>query len=135
MATKGEKIFGTLIGSIVGAVSAYNYAKNNDIPEEDRWKYTLGGGVGGAAGGYGFAALFGSSNNTVNYKLMNKRKRVYDGITYEHRIPERKAEHIRSGKVFTEMVVDNSKPRIEALELEKTLIKKHRGDYNIQHNI
>lgn len=83
---------------------------------------------------YGLACFFGSPNDTVNYQLFNGKNRIYHGVTFEDRAKFRKSEHIRKGKVFTRMVIDDPKPRIEALELEKTLIKKHKPIYNIQYN-
>lgn len=134
MATKTEKIIGTVLGSFTGAWFGYNYAKNNNVPENERWKYIIGWGAGGAIGGYGLSAIFGSPNDTVNYKLHNGRKIVYHGITFKNRIDYREYEHIRSGKIFSKMVVDKPKPRVEALSKEKELIIKHKPLYNIHHN-
>lgn len=53
MATKKEKLFGTILCSITGAMVGNSYAKNNNIPEEERWKHILGGGAGVSIGGYG----------------------------------------------------------------------------------
>ena len=134
MATKGEKLFGTILGTLAGAVAGHVYAKNHNIPKEDMLKYTVGGGIGGAACSYGLVTLFGSPNNTVNYELFKGNKRVYHGIAFEERVDPRKSEHLRSGKEFTKMICDKPKPRIEAMILEKSLIKKHKPMYNIQHN-
>lgn len=134
MATRNEQIIGASLGLLVGAIIGYEYSKNNEVPEEERWKYSLGGGIAGAFGGFVIISLIGSPNDTVNYKLLNGRKRVYDGITYEDRIDARMMEHMRSGKRFTRMIVDKAIPRLEALQLEKLLIKKHKPLYNIQHN-
>lgn len=135
MATKGEKIVGSILGAATGGGVAYCWANNNDnIEDDDIIWYTLGGMVLGALSGYALACLLGSSNNTVNYTQYNKRKRVYDGVTYTDRFDTRMAEHRADGKVFTRVVKDNPKPRVEALKLEKTLIKKYKPEYNIQHN-
>lgn len=133
MATKNEKTTGILIGTALGLVLGNKYAKNNNLNEKDKWKYILAGGLGGTLSGYGLSLLFGTPKDTVNYILFNGRKRVYDGVTYRHRTIARKLEHIKKGKVFTKMIFDEAKPRIEAFELEKNLIKKHRSLYNIQH--
>ncbi len=134
MATRNEQIIGASLGLLVGAIIGYQYSKNNEVREEERWKYSLAGGIVGAFGGYAIATFIGSPNDTVNYKLINGRKRVYDGITYEDRIDARMTEHLKSGKRFTRMIVDKAIPRLEALQLEKLLIKKHKPLYNIQHN-
>lgn len=134
MATRKEKTLGTILGSVLGAIWGFQYIENNDIPEEEHWKYLLGGGVGGAIGGYGLACIFGSPNDTINYQLFNGNKRVYHGITYENRANLRELEHVRDGKSFTKMIVDIPKSRLEAIELEKILIKKHKPIYNIQYN-
>jgi hypothetical protein len=134
MATKNEKTTGIIIGTALGLILGNKYVKNNNLDEKDKWKYILAGGLGGTLSGYGLSVLFGSSNDTVNYILFNRGKRVYDGVTYKHRILARKLEHLKKGKVFTKMIFDKPKPRIEAFELEKKIIKKHRSPYNIQHN-
>jgi uncharacterized protein YcfJ len=134
MATKSQKVLGSIIGVFAGGIIANNYAKSKNIALEERWKYILGGIGGGLATGYVGALVFGSPNDTVNYQLFNGKKRVYHGITFEHRIGNRKCEHIASGKKFTRMIIDTPKPRVEALDLERSLIKKHMPIYNIQHN-
>ena len=135
MATKNEKAFGLIGGIFIGFLSGKSYLKNHgNIQENDKWKYLLVSSLGGGLIGYSISSVFGSPNNTVNYSLYNGKKRVYDGITFEDRIGSRKLEHIKSGKKFTKMLYDNAKPRIEALKLEKKLIKKYKPIYNIQHN-
>jgi hypothetical protein len=136
MATKNEKILGTLLGAGLGGIiaSKHQAKQKNDIGEPyDLW-YMLKGVFLVGISGYGLASIFGSPNNTVNYSLYNGNKRVYDGITFNHRIASRELEHIKSGKMFTKMVIDNPKPRTDAIRLEKKLIKKHRPIYNIQYN-
>jgi hypothetical protein len=134
MATRNQQIIGISLGLLIGAKIGYDYSKNNAVVQEERWRYCLGGGVAGALCGYAISILLGSANDTVNYKLVNGRKRVYHGITYENRIEARMMEHLRSGKKFTRMIVDKAIPRPEAMHLEKLLIKKHKPFYNIQHN-
>lgn len=134
MATRNEKIVGVVIGGLVGAFLGNEYAKKKDIPEIERWKYQLIGIVGGILGGRILASLLGSPNDTINYKLVNGKKTVYHGITFQHRVSQRELEHKASGKAFTKMIVDIAKPRVEALELEKMLIKTYKPIYNIQHN-
>jgi len=140
MATKGEKIGFTIAGMFLGA--AVNIIrKSNQAYENDKdynWQDGLrdgliGGTVGGAAGKLG-AEFFGSPDDTVNYQLLDKRERVYLGISYEDRIDQRISEHKVCGKEFTQVEFDEPKPRSEALKLEKKLIEQHRPKYNIQHN-
>jgi hypothetical protein len=138
MATKNEKIFGTLIGTTLGIFFASRYANKNGLIGIEKIKCQLMGLASGGISGYGMASLIGSPNNTVNYKLLNKKRNktehVYDGITYEHRIRKRNIEHSKSGKIYTHMVYGKAKPRVEALRLEKSLIIKNKGIYNKQHN-
>lgn len=135
MATKTEKMFGTLGGIIIGGILGNEYAKMNNISQEDKWKYILGGAAGGGICGYVLANLFGSPDDTVNYKLLKDGKLVYHGITYTERVQARKHEHTKSGKVFHKMVVkDEAIPRCEAIEIERALIQRDRPKYNIIHN-
>lgn len=133
MATKNEKLFGTIFGTLAGAAVGYLFSEVNEVEKEDRWKYIFGGAVTGGVGGFALTSVFGLKNDTVNYQLLNGRKRVYHGITYEDRVDARKSEHLRSGKIFTQMIVDSPKPRIDALSKEKRLIQRDRPVYNKQH--
>lgn len=136
MATKNEKIYGSIAGAAVGGTGAYLWAKNNKkIKDEDVIWYAIGGILLGALSGYGLACLLGSPNDTVNYTHYNNRKRVYEGITYADRFDTRMAEHKANGKLFTRVVKDAPKPRVEALKLEKERILKYKPINNIQHNI
>ena len=128
MATKNEKLIGTLLGVGIGGFIAKSQQKNEEI---NVW-LTLKGILLGGISGYGLAAIFGSPNDTVNYTHYFKGKRVYEGITYTDRFKKRMAEHKASGKLFTRVVID--KPRIEALKLEKERIKAFLPVNNIQHN-
>jgi hypothetical protein len=135
MATKAEKILGTLGGILVGGILGNIYAQRNNIREEDQWKYILGGAAAGGLVGYGLASLFGTPDNTVNYKLLKGKETVYHGITFSHRISARETEHKKSGKVFHKMVVKNEAiPRCDALEIERSLIQRDKPKYNIIHN-
>ncbi|MEO9885565.1 MAG: hypothetical protein ABJR05_05240 [Balneola sp.] len=134
MATKNEKIVCASIGLISGLIIGYNYAKNKGITEKELWKYLFGFGISGIIVGYIVSILFGTPSDTLNYILKHSHKNVYHGITYGNRIEQRKFEHKRSGKLFTEMVVSELRPRCEALVIEKKLIKKDRPIYNIHHN-
>ena len=84
--------------------------------------------------GYAAAEVLGQTNNTVNYILYYKGKRVYDGICYEDRLDDRIADHERSGKRFDDVVYDYAKPRSEALVLERKRIKRFKCKSNIHHN-
>lgn len=136
MATKNEKIIGSAIGVILGGILAHKWARKQENIEADNiiW-YTLGGSLLGGIGSYGLTCLFGSPNDTVNYTHFHKGKRVYEGVTYAGRFDTRMAEHKANGKVFTRVVKDTPKPRVEALKLEKERILKYKPINNIQHNI
>jgi hypothetical protein len=136
MATKNEKLLGTLLGASLGGIIASKHqAEQNNNTEEpyDIW-YTLKGVFLGGISGYGLASIFGSPNDTVNYTHFLKGKRVYEGITYADRFNKRMREHKANGKLFTKVIKDLPKPRIEALKLEKARIIKYRPINNIQHN-
>ncbi len=134
MATRNEKLFGSFIGVMIGGFIGSLLADREGVENEDRWKYVLRGAAIGGFSGYGAACLLDSKNNTVNYQLYNGKKLVYHGITYDHRIDNRNGEHQSSGKLFTKMIVDVPKPRVEALQRERALIKRDKPKYNIQYN-
>lgn len=134
MATRREKTFSSIVGAIIGGVLGYSTAKKNNVPPKDRWKHILGGVALGGSTGYVLADIFGTPNDTVNYELMQDGSLVYHGITYEHRIDRRESEHIKSGKVFDEMIYSSAKPRVDAARIEVKRIKRDKPKYNIQHN-
>ena len=78
-------------------------------------------------------AIFGNSNDTVNYKLKNKGRLVYHGICFEDILDARLNKHANSGKKFDECVYDQAKPRHVASSLEKKRIRRDRPKYNIHH--
>jgi hypothetical protein len=135
MATKTEKIIIAALGAIAGGFIGNDYPEKHEIPEEDKWKYILGGAVAGGLAGYGLACLFGTPDDTINYTLVKSGKVVYHGITYSGRASSREKEHIRSGKSFHRMIVKpNCVPRCDAEDLERILIKRDKPFYNIRHN-
>jgi hypothetical protein len=136
MATKKEKIIGTLVGAGIGSFIASNQNSTEGKPQEEKTNYwkTIKGAFLGGLSGYGIASIFGSPNDTVNYTQYLKNKRVYEGITYADRFSKRMKEHKANGKLFTRVVKDEPKPRVEALILEKERIKTFRPINNIQHN-
>ena len=140
MATRNEKIgftlFGVLIGGLINVARKSNQAKREEREyefKEGLGDFLLGGVVGGVAGRLS-AGILGTPNDTVNYKLMDKRKVVYHGIAFDHRVENRMIEHESSGKQFTSYSFDDAKPRCEALQIEKGRIINDGPKYNIQHN-
>lgn len=136
MATKKEKLIGTMIGAGIGGVIAYNQNSTEENLQEEKINYwkTIKGVLLGGISGYGFASIFGSPNDTVNYTHYLKNKRVYEGITYADRFSKRMKEHKANGKLFTRVVKDEPKPRVEALALERERIIKFKPVNNIQFN-
>ncbi|MBV7268116.1 hypothetical protein [Winogradskyella luteola] len=133
MATKNEKIFGLLIGGFAGGIYAYiEKTKNNK--EKVLLFEILPSVFFGSTCGYSLMYLFGSPDNTINYTHFYKGKRVYEGITYADRFQKRMTEHRKNGKIFSRVIKDNPKPRIEALKLEKERIIKYKPINNIQFN-
>ncbi len=136
MATKNEKLIGTLIGAGLGGFIALNQQykiKDNIEDVNDIW-FILKGILLGGISGYTLSSILGSPNNTINYTHYFKGKRVYEGITYADRFKKRMAEHKADGKLFTWVVKDAPKPRVDALMLEKKRIKAFNPINNIQHN-
>lgn len=132
MATKTERWIFALIGAGLNIWAGHEKAKaNNEEYSNDK---ILTRGLLGAGGGLIAAEILGEPNDTVNYSLYHKRKRVYEGITYEDRIDTRPSEHRKAGKKFTSFVYDDAKPRSEALSIEKEMIYKFQPKYNIHHN-
>jgi hypothetical protein len=136
MATKNEKIVGTILGIGIGGFMTYN--KQIDQVSQNKEPISIAifikGLLLGGLGGYSFATIFGSPNDTVNYSHYFKGKRVYEGITYEDRFEKRMKEHKRNGKRFTKVIKDSAKPRIEALKIEKERINTFSPINNILHS-
>ncbi len=63
---------------------------------------------------------------TCNYKLKDKNKIVYEGIT--NNISRRIKEHIRSGKKFTSCVYSAKRTRKSALLQEAKALKRYRSN-------
>ena len=78
-------------------------------------------------------SILSNKNNTVNYVLKDRGRKVYHGVVFEDRLDTRIYEHECSGKKFDECVYDDPKPREEALRLEKKRIKRDRTKYNVHH--
>jgi len=131
MATKNEKIIGTLNGVAIGGYFAHKKISKQD--KNNFWP-TFKGALIGGIGGYGLTNIIGSPNNTVNYTLFYRGKRVYEGITYEKRFDTRMSEHKANGKKFNHSIKDTPKPRVDAENLEKKRIIKYKPVDNIQHN-
>lgn len=134
MASRIEKKIGIIVGGIIGGVQGYLYCKKHNIVSKEQWKYIVAGGASGSGSGYLGAVLFGSNNDTVNYRLLKNGQLVYHGITYEDRFVRRGQEHINKGLKFDKVLKDKPKSRLDALLLERKRIKKHRPIYNVQHN-
>ena|ERR1700752_3998881 len=140
MATKSERsgfiIAGLLLFGIGNVILKYQRAseENKEYSFEDGLGDFFKGCLLGAPVGLIASEMLGSPNDTVNYKQYHKGKIVYTGIAYEHRKDAREIEHKADGKIFSKMTFDEPKPRVEAMELEKKLIKQHKPKYNIHHN-
>lgn len=93
--------------------------------QESPWVKTLFYGGLGAVGGVCFSELLGTPNDAVNYTQLDANgAMVYHGITGKHRVDKRMQEHIRSGKIFSDVEVSNPLPRVDARRIELELIKK-----------
>ena len=135
MATRNENIICTALGAGTGLFLATQRANKLNLSDSDKFKsqllYTCLGGLAG----YGLSELFGTTNDTRNYKLVNESDEIlYHGIAYDHRTGLRKKEHLRNGKEFSDMILSSVRPRKDALRIERKLIKQDRPVYNIQHN-
>lgn len=136
MATKNEKIVCAILGIGIGvyiADSKEPKEESNNNFNNSLW-HILKGAFWGGLSGYGLAMIFGSPNDTINYTHYYNGKRVYEGITYKDRFEKRMKEHIANGKIFTKVVKDKPKPRVEAIKLEKENIIKYKPINNIQFN-
>lgn len=144
--SKGLKtaLFSTL-GGVVNASVKCVQAKNQGKPytfKNGLTDFCWGTGitfVGSVAIRYSLYAIL-NPKNTVIYRLYDGDEHVYTGVTYAWRIDERCKEHLRDGKKFTSMVIDDGGvlPRGEALELEKNEIQQSVESgaelYNVHHN-
>jgi hypothetical protein len=141
MATRNEKIGFTLAGFLIGGtynlVQKYNKATENNQEYgflKGLGHFLLGGAVGAPIGRLA-AEVFGTPNDTVNYKCYDtSNKVVYTGVAFEDRVEKRMDEHRMSGKVFCRTTSDIAKPRCEALAKERRMILRHRPKYNVVHN-
>jgi len=134
MATRNERGIGTVGGGIIGlAIAAIVVEGNPKIAPKNKWKYYIGGCALGAGTGFVAAEILGTPNDTVNYSLFNKGEHVYEGITFEDRLPVRIKEHIKSGKVFDQYHASNPRPRVDAAKIEIKNIKRANPPLNIQH--
>ena len=64
---------------------------------------------------------------TCNYKLKDKNKIVYEGVT--NNISRRVKEHARSGKKFTSCVYSAKRTRKSALLQEAKALKRYRSNH------
>jgi len=125
----------TVLKLLVGAGLTwlvYEIAKSMTKTEENKEGNAM---LSAALAGLGLISFDASQKNTVHYTLYRDGKRVYDGITKESRRAIRMAEHRASGKKFDRVRFSQEATyRNEALEREERLIKRHKPEYNIQHN-
>lgn len=134
MATKSQKDAGSFFGAVLGGIIGYQRAKAQGQPSSECWGNALKGGLIGSVAGRVGAELLGSPNDTVNYRLFNQGELVYEGITFDHRVDKRMIEHERNGKKFDSYECSSSRPRTDALRIEKKRIELSNPKYNIQHN-
>ena len=125
-----DKLILTGIAAIVGS----EIAKANATNDEEKKKGSIEGALWAAGATFLSCEMFAENDDTINYTLYKRRKRVYDGIAYEDRLDRRLSEHKISGKVFDFVVFDDAKPRSIALEIERKRIRRNKGYYNKHHN-
>ena len=78
--------------------------------------------------------LKGEPEDTVNYILFYKGKKVYHGISYEDCFQERINQHERAGIIkFDYCEYDCPKKRTAALALERKSINRDQTRYNTHH--
>jgi hypothetical protein len=86
------------------------------------------------AGALVFDKLTNESDDTVNYTLYYKGKKVYHGISYEDCFQERINQHERAGIIrFDYCEYDYPKTRTTALALERKRINRDQTRYNNHH--
>ena len=78
--------------------------------------------------------LIGDEDDTVNYTLFHRGRKVYHGICYEDRVYARLNEHRRRGLRFDDHSVSKAKRRVKAMDLERNRIRRDGTMFNIQHN-
>lgn len=78
--------------------------------------------------------LFNETQDTVNYTLYHKGKKMYHGISYEDCFDGRIDQHERAGIIpFDNCVYDLPKTRTQAMQLERKRIKRDQTPYNNHH--
>lgn len=119
-------LLGIGVGHVIGRSLGETEEEKQELSRKGRW-------IGGL-GTFGLTIALDKPKDTINYTLKHNGKRVYDGITKKHRIDTRINEHAANGKIFDEVIYDNSKTITEAQQLEIYRIKRFKPKYNIQHN-
>ena len=129
------KIATRLLWTGIGMGLGYVIGRSIGETEEEKRKNSFKGLLIGGGASFGLTFLIEPKKDTMNYALEHKGKRVYDGITKEHRIDIRPSEHERDGKVFDTVKIDNvTRTREDALRIERYRIRRNEGKYNIHHN-
>jgi hypothetical protein len=78
--------------------------------------------------------LFNEHQDTVNYTLYHKGRKMYHGISYEDCFDERIDQHERAGIIpFDDCVYDHPKNRTKAMQLERKRIQRDQTPYNNHH--
>ncbi len=119
-------LLGVGTGHLVGRILGKTEEEKEELSRKGRW-------IGGL-GTLSLTFVLDNQNDTVNYTLNNKGKRVYDGISKEYRINTRINEHKANGKIFDEVILDVAKTSIQARKLEQYRIKRYKPKYNIHYN-
>lgn len=133
MATTAQKRQGMLSGSALGS-GLWIYGGIDYLA----WTTPLYWGAGvmlvvGGWTGYRISRWLGTPNDTVNYTLRLRGRRVYEGVAYSHRLAARIREHKRSAKKFDRVDMGKPRPREEALRIEEKRIKRYQPRYNVVH--
>lgn len=119
--------FRELLGTALGGYVGHQLAPTENVKP-------LTTVIGLLVGNYLTKQLFGEPKDTVNYTLIYKGRRVYEGICYHDRKQMRRIEHLVSGKKFSSVKFDSPKERTRALNIERMRIRKYKPIYNVQHN-
>jgi len=125
-----EKLFVTAAAALVGHEIGKTKGETEEERKQNAAKNALLFGGAGLLG----CELFAENDDTVNYSLHHRGKKVYDGIALEERLDRRISEHKYSGKIFDKVVFDDAKARSIALDLEERMIRRNRCKYNKHHN-
>jgi hypothetical protein len=83
--------------------------------------------------GVALDGLLNGQEDTINYILYYRGRKVYHGICKDHRLEQRLNEHACQGKLFEECDYGQARTEAEAKRIERFRISRDQTKYNVYH--